>query len=84
MVARLALNELAILLNTEKLEGYFQYGILYVELRQQSDIIALFQHKKERLDHINNAVSGYNSHLVIKDIRHKKLRKFEGNGDGFR
>ena len=83
MVARLALNELAILLNYPQLEGYLSYSILYVELPDQSDIITLFAKKSERLAHINTLVHDYNPKLSIKDIRHKKLKKSEGNGDGF-
>ena len=83
MVARLALNELAILLNYPQLEGYLSYSILYVELPDQSDIITLFAKKPERLAHINTLVHDYNPKLSIKDIRHKKLKKSEGNGDGF-
>ena len=83
MVARLALNELAVLLNYSQLEGYLRYSILYVELPEQSDIITLFTNKPERLARINTIVQEYNSKLTIKDIRHKKLKKSEGNGDGF-
>lgn len=83
MVARLALNELAILLHYPQLEGYLAYSILYVELPEQSDIITLFANKPERLARINTIVQEYNSKLTIKDIRHKKLKKSEGNSDGF-
>ncbi len=83
MVARLALNELAILLNYPQLEGYLRYNILYVELPQQSDIITLFAKKSERLIHINTIVHNYNPKVIIKDIRHKKIRKSDGNSDGF-
>ena len=83
MVARLALNELAVLLDHTQLEGYLSYSILYVELTDQSDIITLFSKKQERLTHINSITSPYNSKLIIKDIRHKKLKKSDWNGDGF-
>lgn len=83
MVARLALNELAVLLNYSQLEGYLRYSILYVELPEQSDIITLFAKKPERLTHINTIVQEYNPKLTIKDIRHKKLKKSDWNGDGF-
>ena len=75
MVARLALNELAVLLKYPQLEGYLSYSILYVELPEQSDIITLFQNKPLRLAHINTIVQDYNPKLTIKDIRHKKLKK---------
>ena len=83
MVARLALNELATFLHHPQLEGYLAYSILYVELTEQSDIITLFAKKSERLSHINTLVHEYNPKITIRDIRHKKLKKSEGNGDGF-
>lgn len=83
MVARLTLNELAILLDYPKLEWYLSYSILYVDLPKQSDIITLFAKKPERLAHLNTIVHEYNPKITIKDIRHKKIRSSEGNGDGF-
>lgn len=83
MVARLALNELAILLGYEQLEWYMQYGVLYVELPQQSDIITVFTHKWPWIAHINARLAEYTTRLQVRDIRHKKLRPSEWNSDGF-
>lgn len=83
MVARLALNELATLFDYPKLEWYLSYWILYVDFPKQSDIITLFNKKSEWLKHINTIVHDYNPKIIIKDIRHKKIRKSDGNGDGF-
>jgi hypothetical protein len=83
IIARIALNELAKIFNKTQFEGYLRYSILLVELEDQSEIILLFREKQKILSQINNFLKDYGYTKLIKDIRQKKLRKSEGNGDGY-
>jgi len=83
IIARMALNELAKFFNKPHLEGYLRYSILSVELEDQSEIILLFREKQKILTQINAVLSDYGYTNIIKDIRPKKIRKSEGNGDGY-
>ena len=74
MLARLALNELAVLLKIEKLEGYIRYHTLYVDLPDESDNIALFTNKALWLVSINQKIQRYDAKFFLKDIRYKKIR----------
>ncbi len=83
IIARMALNELAKFFNKQQFEGYLRYSILSVELENQSEVILLFREKQKILTQINDFLKNYGYTKLIKDIRHKKIRKAEGNSNGY-
>jgi len=83
IIARMALNELAKFFGKPHLEGYLRHTVLTTELEDQSEIILLFREKQKILTQINDFLKDYGYTKLIKDIRHKKMRKSEWNGDGY-
>ncbi len=74
MLARFALNELAVLMKLEKLDGYIRYRTLYVDLPDESDNITLFTNKVLWLVSINQKLQRYDAKFALKDVRYKKMR----------
>jgi hypothetical protein len=81
IIARMALNELAKFFGKPHLEGYLRHTVLSTELEDQSEVILLFREKQKILTQINAFLTEYGYTKPLTDIRHKKMRKTEGNGD---